>query len=58
MTFALTNAIVLSYVLLAFLGWIPLSVLPFLSALTYWTLAWLFGWRTTLMLGYLRRPGE
>lgn len=58
MTFGLTNAIVLAYVLLAFLGWIPLELLPFLSALTYWTLSWLFGWRTVIMLGYLRSGGE
>lgn len=54
MSFALANWLVLLYVLLAFLGWIPLVVLPYLSALTYWTIAWLFGWRTVIMRGYLR----
>ena len=58
MTFGLTNALVLTYVLLAFLGWIPLVVLPYLSALTYWTIAWLFGWRTVIMRGYLRGSGK
>jgi hypothetical protein len=58
MTFGLANAVVLSYVLMAFLGWIPLEALPFLSALTYWTLTWLFGWRTVIMVNYLRGGGE
>ena len=55
MTFAFTDAMVLLYVVLAFFGLIPLIVLPFLGALTYMTLAWLFGWRTVIMRGYMRR---
>jgi hypothetical protein len=58
MTFALADAIVLAYVAAAFLGWIPLAVLPYLSALTYLTIAWLFGWRTVIMRGYLRGGGK
>ena len=54
MTFGLTNAIVMAFVVLAFLGWIPAIVLPFFSALTYLTVAGLFAWRTVIMVGYQR----
>lgn len=55
MIFGLTNTIVMGFVVAAFLGWIPLIVFPFFSALTYLTVAWLENWRTVIMLGYLRR---
>ena len=54
MIFGATNAIVMGFVVAAFLGWIPAVVFPFFSALTYLTVAWLEVWRTKIMAGYLR----
>lgn len=56
MTFSSAVLLVLSYVLLAFAGLIPLWFLPYLSAITYLTMAWLFGWRYALMRSDQRRP--
>ena len=58
MVFGLTNAIVTGFVVATFLGWIPVVILPFFSALTYLTVAWLEIWRTVIMTGYLRRGGD
>jgi hypothetical protein len=58
MIFGLTNAIVMGFVVAAFLGWIPVIILPFFSALTYLTVAWLEIWRTVIMTGYLGRDGD
>lgn len=54
MVFGLANGIILAFVVLAFLGALPMAVLPYFSALTYLTVGWLFGWRTVIMDGYLR----
>ena len=58
MIFGLTNAIVIGFVVAAFLGRIPAAVFPYFSALTYLTVAWLEIWRTVIMTGYLRRGGD
>lgn len=54
MVFGATNGAVLAFVVLAFLGVLPVAVMPYISALTYLTVGWLFGWRTVIMDGYLR----
>jgi hypothetical protein len=53
MVFGLTNAIVLTLVVISFLGWLPIWLGPAISAATYLTIGWLFGWRTVIMDGYL-----
>lgn len=55
MVFAAGNALILLYASLAFFGVIPTDWLPYLSGLTYLTVAWLFGWRTSIMDSYQSR---